>query len=377
MKVSVVGAGIFGAAGALELARRGHEVTLIDPGPLPHPDASSTDLSKIVRLDYGADIFYTELMERALPRWRELNGGWGRPLFHETGFVALSSEPFSRGAFELDSFEVLTDRGHPIDRLHAADIAARFPTWSERYVDGYYNPQGGWAESGEVTLRFAKAAQVAGAVFRRGVADVEQEAAGADLVIVAAGAWTPTLVPELGAAVPELGAMRVVGQPVLHFAPEDPSVFSPPAFVPFAADISRTGWYGFCANADGIVKLANHGRGIDVDPRGDRVVPADAEPRFRAFLVDAVPTLARARCVGERLCLYCDTFDGDLWIARHPTRDRILVASGGSGHGFKFAPILGDLIADEAEGKTPPEIAARFGWRIPTGQRFEDARCRD
>lgn len=366
MRVTVLGAGIFGTTGALELARRGHQVTLLDPGPVPHPDAASTDISKVVRLDYGGDAFYTELMERALPGWRELNERCARPLFHETGFAILASEAMVPGGFERDSFDLLTGRGHALERLDRSAIAERFPAWSERFVDGYFNPNGGWAESGEVVKRYLAEAREQGVDVCVGRGEAEDP--DADLVVVAAGAWTQFIVPELA------GAMRVVGQPVKHFGPADASPFRPPAFVPWAADIGRTGWYGFCANADGIVKVANHGPGVETDPRGARVVGSDAEEMFRAFLEESIPSLAEAPQVGERLCLYCDTFDGDLWIGRHPERDRLMVAAGGSGHGFKFAPILGELIADEAEGKTAVPIAERIGWRAAKEQRFEDAR---
>lgn len=366
MKITVIGAGIFGTTGALELTRRGHAVTLADPGPIPHPDAASTDISKVVRLDYGSDVFYTELMEAALPRWRELNERWDRPLFHETGFAILATRPIARGEFEGDSFEVLSQRGHALERLDGDTLAERFPAWSRRYVDGYYNPSGGWAESGEVVRRYAAEARAAGVVMQS--ATLEIDVKDADLIVVAAGAWTPQLVPELR------DVMRVVGQPVMHFEPPPEPSFVPPSFVPWAADIGRSGWYGFCANAAGVVKVANHGPGIETDPRGPRIMPEGAEGRFRAFLTDAIPALADARKVGERLCLYCDTHDGDLWIARHPAEERLMVAAGGSGHGFKLAPLLGGLIADEAERKTPPHIAARFGWRAVKAPRFEDAR---
>ena len=97
---AVVGAGVFGVTAALALRRRGYSVTLIDPGPLPHPLAASTDISKVVRLDYGPDADYTALMERALDGWREWNAVWPEPLFHETGIAFLCRAPMSPGGFE-------------------------------------------------------------------------------------------------------------------------------------------------------------------------------------------------------------------------------------------------------------------------------------
>lgn len=375
----VVGGGIFGVAGALELARRGRRVALLDQGRVPHVDAASTDLSKIVRLEYGSDAFYMALMEDALRGWRALNERWGAELFHETGFVVLSSAPMAAGSFELESFALLGARGHAVERLDADEIPRRFAAWRPgAYVDGYHNPAGGWAESGAVVSRFVQDALTAGVTLREGVEVtglIDDRAAvrgvvttdgpvPAELVVVASGAWTASLLPELA------GVLGVVGQPVLHFAPRDLAPFSAPAFVPWAADIARTGWYGFPAT-QGVVKVANHGPGIPVDPRGPRVVPDAAEPRFRAFLAGALPALASAPKARDRLCLYCESFDGDLFIARHPERAGLVVAAGGSGHGFKFAPVLGRLIADAADGLDGPP---RFRWRRGDARRFEEAR---
>ncbi|HUS27960.1 MAG TPA: FAD-dependent oxidoreductase, partial [Kofleriaceae bacterium] len=119
----VVGGGIFGVTAARSLRARGHEVTLIDPAPIgtPHPLAESTDISKVVRMDYGADADYTELGERSLAAWRT------EPLFHETGVMFISKVPLS--GFERDSYDLLTSRGHALQRLDANAIADRFPAW--------------------------------------------------------------------------------------------------------------------------------------------------------------------------------------------------------------------------------------------------------
>src|SRR4051812_35807471 len=104
MRVLVIGAGCFGLAAALELRARGCDVTVVDPGPLPHPLAESTDISKVVRCDYGADADYTVLGERALEGWRRWNAAWPVKLFHETGVTFLSRTPMAPGGFEHDSF---------------------------------------------------------------------------------------------------------------------------------------------------------------------------------------------------------------------------------------------------------------------------------
>lgn len=112
LSVIIVGAGIFGVTAALELRLRGYSVALFDPGPLPRPEASSTDISKIIRMDYGTDEFYTELMEVALPRWRIWNQQWQPPLYHQIGFLLVPREKMQPGSFEYESFILLKKRGH-------------------------------------------------------------------------------------------------------------------------------------------------------------------------------------------------------------------------------------------------------------------------
>ncbi len=381
--VVVVGAGAFGASSALELRRRGHEVLLMDPGPLPHPLASSTDISKMIRMDYGDDAFYMELMEKAFPIWRAWNRGWGEELYHETGFLLLAEGPMEPGGFEYESLQLLERRGHPFTRLDSAALSGRIPAWrADRYPDGYINPEAGWAESGRVVERLVADARQAGVQLLegrrmkeldesggavRGVVTSEGETIQADWVVVAAGAWTPKLLPQLA------DVMWPVGQPVLHFKVADPAAFQLPHFLPWSADIANTGWYGFSALADGTLKIANHGPGRRVDPDEPRTLDAGTEAKFRAFLRDSLPTLAEAPLVGSRLCLYCDTWDGNFWIDRDPVHERLIVAAGGSGHGFKFTPVIGPIVADLVEGKEN-RFAWRFAWRSRGALDTEHAR---
>ena len=370
-RIVVAGGGVFGLTAALSLRRRGWQVELFDPGPIPHPLAASTDASKAVRADYGADEGYTALAEHALAGWRAWNAAWGEPLFHETGCAFLSRAPLAAGGFEADSFALLTRRGHAPERLDAGEIARRFPAFRPgAFVDGYYNPTGGWAESARVVERLAAEARAEGVAVRAG-APVREialegdravglrigagEVARADVVLIAAGSWTPALVPALA---PHLHA---VGQPIFHLAPADPAPYQ--RLPMFGADIARTGWYGFPAMTGGTVKVANHGVGRRVDPADqDRTVPEPMERALCAFLADALPGLAGAPIVHRRLCAYSDSRDGDFWIAPDPTHPGLVVAAGGSGHAFKFAPVLGGLVADAVEGRAS-RWSPRFRWR--------------
>jgi glycine/D-amino acid oxidase-like deaminating enzyme len=366
VRVLVIGGGIFGVTAALELHARACDVTLVDPGPLPHPLAESTDISKIVRCDYGADLDYTILGERALAGWRRWNATWRTPRFHETGVTFLTRAAMQPGGFEHDSFALLARRSHRVERLDAAAITARFPAYRPgHYVDGYFHREGGWAEAGAAVAQLITDAITAGVTVRgdRAIDRIVDEGAlsgdelfPADAVVVCAGAWTAGLVPELRTA------FRTVGQPVFHLRPADPAPFTAARFPVFGADIARTGYYGFPVDRNGIVKIANHGAGIAQPPDAPRDVTPAQEAALRAMLRDSFPALADAPIVERRLCVYGDTRDASFWIARHPDRPNLTVAAGGSGHGFKFAPVLGEIIADAVLGRANP-FASKFRWR--------------
>ena len=358
MRALVVGGGIFGVTAALELRARGLAVTLVDPGPLPHPLAESTDISKVIRCDYGADEDYTLLGERALDGWRRWNTSWPTPRFHETGVAFLSRTAMQPGGFEHASFELLARRGHAIERLDETAITDRFPAY-RGLVDGYYHREGGWAESGAVVADLAKQCEAAGVSIMR--AEIDRVPDDHEHVVVCAGAWTQTLVPELA------GMLRAVGQPVFHLEPRDPALFHANRFPVFGADISRTGYYGFPIH-EGIVKIANHGVGVP-DP-SERATTPHQERALREFLRETIPALADAPLRASRLCVYGDSLDGHFWIDRHPARPSLTVAAGGSGHAFKFAPILGALIADAVLGEPHP----KFRWRTPVASRGDAAR---
>jgi glycine/D-amino acid oxidase-like deaminating enzyme len=388
MKIVIVGAGINGVTAALELTRRGHETALIDPGPLPHPLAASNDISKGVRAAYGADEDYTELAERSLLLWRKWNIELGAKLYHEVGFLFMRQREMRAGDFEYESFRQLVRRGHTVERIDSAQLRARFPAWNAgRFSDGFFDLEAGYAESGRVVAALIERAKSSGVQLGTGkffqldehdgdVAGVVLESGDrvrGDVVVMATGAWTPYLLPFTA------NFFRATGQAVFHLRPNEPELFTPERFPVFGADISSTGFYGFPLNRDGVVKVANHGPGREMAPgSARRLVTTGEERTLRAFLCWSFPALAAAEIVYSRVCFYCDTHDGNFWIAHDPGRKGLVIAAGDCGHGFKFAPVLGEIIADAVEEKEN-RFLQKFRWRtkVESGTRKEAARCRE
>jgi len=376
-KVIVVGAGINGVTTAIELRKRGQEVVLVDPGPLPHPLAASTDISKAVRAAYGADEEYTELAERSIERWRRWNREFGTRLYHEVGVMFVRRQEMKPGDFEHESFKTLEKRGHKVERMNAPQLWKRFPAWNpELYRDGVLEIEAGYAESGRAVAMLIQRAKSAGvklcegATFSQlnerdnrvsGIALNDGQQIAGDFVVMAVGAWTPYVLPFTKKF------FHATGQPVFHLKPSKPELFAPQRFPVFGADITTTGYYGFPINRDGVLKIANHGTGREMSPDSpERVVTSDDENNLRKFLASTFPSLTDAPIVDTRVCMYCDTHDGHFWIARDPEREGLVVAAGDSGHGFKFAPVLGEIIADAVEGKDNP-LLDKFRWRPEVG----------
>jgi glycine/D-amino acid oxidase-like deaminating enzyme len=384
--VIVVGAGINGLTGAIELKKRGHKVILVDPGPLPHPLAASTDISKAVRTAYGADEEYAALAERSIPLWRKWNRELGAELYHEVGFLFLRQLQMQPGDFEFESLRVLKQHGREVKRIDSATLRECFPAWNaERYCDGIFERHAGYVESERVVALLVKRAKSLGVELREGskftgldegdgrvkgvLLDNGQRIRG-DLVVMAVGAWTPYVLPFTQKF------LRATGQPVFHLKPVQPELFASECFPVFGADISTTGYYGFPLSREGVVKIANHGPGREMSPESpERAVTPQEEKDLREFLSWTFPMLSNAPIVYKRICLYCDTRDGHFWIAPDPERPGLVVATGDSGHGFKFAPVLGEIIADAVEGRSNP-LLEKFRWRpeVLPGEAKEAAR---
>ncbi len=351
--VAVIGAGSFGSWIAWHLCRAGRSVLLLDAWGPAHSRASSGGESRAIRMGYGGDAIYTRMSMRSLELWKALFLETGQPLFHRTGvlWMARAGDP-SSAATE----RTLAAAGVPMEVLPGAELARRFPQMrlEEPAVYGIFEP-----ESGALMARRAVACVVDDAV-RRGteyalesilapsasarkavVATASGQSIAAGIFVFACGPWLPKLFPAL------LGSrIHPTRQEVFFFAPRagDRRFRSPalPMWLDFA---DPRGPYGFPDLEGRGFKMAfdRHGPAFDPDT-GDRCVSAQGLEEAYRFLAERFPDLADAQLVESRVCQYENTSSGDFLIDRHPDFDNVWLAGGGSGHGFKHGPAVGEYL---------------------------------
>ena len=375
MNVAVVGAGIFGMAAAIELGERGHSVTVYEQGTVPHPKATSTDVSKVIRRTWyaGDNETYVELVERAAAKWREWEALLGSPIYHVTGALKVlpGLEP---GTPMYESLSYLKGRGAEVSLLSLDEVRTRFPQFVVRKGETFvYDPWQGYLESGRAVAGLAELARRSGIEINQdtpvqtidesdgGVAlDLQAGAARFDRVVVAAGVWVARLLPEIGKHV------RVTHQEMVLIEVDRPEMFSVGTFPIWSVDPDGEGWYGFPLLREGYVKIAKEPPGEVVDPDIDRKGTPEFAELTLDFLRERIPEMARGRLVDGKICLYAETPDDHFLVDWLPGSSRILVAGGGSGHGFKFGGSIGPVIADALEDR-PNALGELF--RI--GSRFE------
>ncbi len=387
--VLVVGGGIYGITAAVELAQRRYSVGLINPDTIPHHLAASTDVTKAVRMEYGSDREYFQMVELAIGKWLEWNDLFREKLYHEVGFLMLCKDKIEsdRHTFEKHSYKNLLEAGYAPDRLDADGIKRRFPAVNTaEYIDASFNAKAGYVESGLAVQKLAEYARTLGVAIHegqtaeslvvtkgvlQGVKTKEGETFQCGHALLAAGVHTPLLLPELQPY------MRTTGHPVFWLRPKDITNFVPPKFSVFTADISNSGWYGFpFLHKQGIVKIAKHSNGKGIHPDDDDRQITDVEVAdMRSFVKMTFPELIDAPLVYTRRCLYIDTLDGHFWIDNHPEIKGLSISTGGSGHGLKMGPLLGPMAADVIEGRSH-QFSKRHRWRHLTGttDQVEEAR---
>ncbi|NKB67591.1 MAG: FAD-dependent oxidoreductase [Candidatus Latescibacteria bacterium] len=373
MRVGIVGAGIFGVAAALELGRRGHRVDLFDRGPIPCPEAASTDVAKVIRRTNYPEETYHELVERAAHQWSLWHQQLSRALYYQTGKLNIWRDLGADSAASV-GLETLRRRGRSVEMLSPTQVRSRFPQFTVDADDTlFYDPWSGYLRSGQAVADLVDLARDQGIAVHphTGVQAIDETDRGVhlttepaaplfDRVVVAAGAWVGRLFPALA------GQLRITRQQMAFFAPAEPQRFAAPDFPVWTALGPREAWYGFPLLQEGYVKIAEDSKLENAQPEADREPSSEFLDQARAFVSRRLPGLQGARLVGGHSCLYTNTPDNHFVIDWAPQRRGVLIAGGGSGHGFKFGGSIGPVIADALEEKANPlgdlfRLGARFG----------------
>ncbi|MGI9253907.1 MAG: N-methyl-L-tryptophan oxidase, partial [Thermomicrobiales bacterium] len=348
----VVGVGSMGSAACMHLARRGLKTLGLERYDIPHTMGSHHGFTRIIRLAYYEDPSYVPLLRRAFELWRELEQGYGETLLHVTGTIDASGEDEVVFQKSLESC-LLHDIPHDVltgDELHERFPGYRLPSTHR----ALYQPDGGFLIPEGCIVAHTLAAAEAGATIkaREGVRSWQAGPDGvtvttdkgvyhADQLVLSAGAWMGKLVPGFAPlAVPE---RQVLG----WFQPLVPAEFRPETFPVFNLLVPEGRYYGFPVHGVPGFKIGRyHHLDEVVDPDDfDREPNARDEAVLREVTAKYFPDAA-GETVGLRACMFTNTPDEHFIIDRLPGQPNVVVASPCSGHGFKFASVIGEIIAD-------------------------------
>jgi glycine/D-amino acid oxidase-like deaminating enzyme len=380
--VAVVGAGAFGGWTALYLLRRRARVTLVDAWGPGNSRSSSGGETRIIRGTYGPSQPYTKMAARAMGLWKEHEARWDRRLLHRTGVLWMAT--CGDDQFERSSLPMLREAGIAYEELSGRELARR---WTQINVEdvrwAIHEPDGGFltarvacqavvegflAEGGEYRQVAAVPHDLEtgirdGLMFKgpmlKGLMLSDGSKLVADQYVFACGAWLGKLFPEtIG------NLIRPTRQDVFFFGtPAGDDRFSE-AKLPVWADHRDRFIYGIPASDGRGFKVADDTRGPEFDPTsGERAVSGDGLRLVRDYIAFRFPAMKDAPLVETRVCPYENSPDNHLIIDRHPAADNVWLVGGGSGHGFKHGPALGEMVAELVmEHKDPEPIfrLARF-----------------
>jgi len=363
-EVVVVGAGVFGAWTALHLLDLGARVTLVDAWGAGHLRGTSCDESRVIRCGYGTRSFYSQWAWRALGQWRAFEKRARQQLFVRSGVLWLCAE---ENEYARASQATLKKLKAPVERLNRKSLARRFPQFNYQGITfAYHEPRAGYLRARLATMAVAQAVQEAGGRVMLGQAQAPATGNGgalrsmtlangarlaADHFVFACGPWLPQLFPRL------LGRrILVTRQEVFYFGPPaGDSRYAAPA-LPVWLDPGPH-FYGLSSAEARGVKIADDWSGPRFDPTtGDRNPSPEAIEAARNYLRLRLPALAEAPVIETRVCQYERTPDSNLVVDRHPEHANVWLAGGGSGHGYKLGPALGEFVARHVLGKKAQPI---------------------
>jgi sarcosine oxidase len=364
--VAVIGLGVMGSAALQALAGRVQRVIGIERFTPGHDRGSSHGITRLIRLGYFEHPSYVPLLRRAYELWRALEQASGRKLLHVTGIAEIGPPD---GILVQGTLASVHLHSLPHELLSAAELMQRIPAFRlPRDYVGVLQPDGGFLDAEPSSHALLALAKGAGAEIRTGerVQAIEPRAGNvrivtdrgsidAGAVIVAAGPWLKSLLPDLPAP------LRVTRQVMGWFTPVEPELVAPGRLPVFLLESEHGIHYGFPPFGDAQVKIAKHHHDDQtVDPETyNRTVSTQDEHLIRAALAAHLPA-ANGPLAKAQTCLYTMMPDGDFIIDRLPGCPQVIVASPCSGHGFKFAPVIGEILADLAIDGTTMHDISRF-----------------
>jgi sarcosine oxidase len=362
--VIVVGAGAFGGWSALQLVQMGAKVTLLDAGGPGNSRASSGGETRTIRATYGpADILYTKMVARALQLWAEYEQRWNLKLYFRSGALRMAGADDS---YETAALPALRQAGIKFERLSAADCAKR---WPQVNFDGVpwsvFEPDSGFLAArraceavldaflkGGGQYRQAQAAPGAIASNRMNGIDVGRgEILKADAYVFALGPWLGKVFAFLA---PTITPTR---QEVFFFGPPAGDLRFTETQLPTWIDGGKKPFFGVPGNHWRGFKIADDTHGPVIDPSTmERQISQEKLVAARSYLSMRFPAMAGSPLLESRVCQYENSTDHNFILDRHPEAENVWIVGGGSGHGFKHGPVMGEMVADAVLGrKAPPE----------------------
>jgi len=353
--VVVIGAGAFGGWTALHLQERGVRVTLLDAWGPGNSRASSGGETRVMRGTYGPDQPYTEMAARALKLWDKYERRWKRQFLHRCGVLWMAAG--RDDAFERGSVEALRAAKIKFAELSAARMMKRWPQINFEGIQwGIFEPECGYLEARESCLAVVDAFVAAGGKYRqlavqaagpedgplRALALSDGSSLKADLYVYACGPWLGKLFPQ---AVGNL--VQATKQDVFFFGTPAGDDRFIDGHLPVWADHRGRFRYGIPGRDRRGFKIADDTRGPAFDPTsGERVVSQETLRDIREYVAFRFPALQDAPLVETRVCQYEQTPDSHFIVDRHPANENVWLLGGGSGHGFKHGPAIGEMMAE-------------------------------
>ncbi|WP_280531336.1 N-methyl-L-tryptophan oxidase [Paenibacillus castaneae] len=355
--VIVVGAGSMGMSAGYELVARGAKTLLIDAFDPPHSMGSHHGEPRLIRHAYHGGETYVRMALRADERWLELERLSGKKLLERSGVLNMAETSFYNYDNRLDDAAL---HGVQVERLRADEINRRFPGIKlSGSFQGMYEPNAGYLYSEKCVAAYKEQAIAAGAellvnsivtTIKNERAQVtvytEKDSFTATKLIITAGAWFKLLSPYV--TLPIRAVRKVVGWFEAESNEFDAGVF--PGFTWGGTDGV---YYGFPSIGGAGVKIGRHDTGVEWLP-GQPIAPFGTYPEDEADLRRALEAFipgAAGRLLQSAVCKYEFTPDEDFIIDTHPEHANVLLAGGFSGHGFKFASVVGEILADKIEQK--------------------------